>query len=191
MKELTILLLCIIGLFIYINYIRKSLHLSLVTSTVDGEKYLVRNLKDNVQAANYLSDISQSLERLIESVKNKKSKRESIDRLDNFNSKKITENIPGSMYVAYSVNKGEELSICIRDKETEDFLDRNTVIFVAIHELSHVMTKSVGHKSEFWQNFKFLLEQAKEAGLHQPVDYKQKPEEYCGMKIHDNPYYDA
>ena len=29
------------------------------------------------------------------------------------------ENIPGSMYVAYSVNKGQELSICIREKETE------------------------------------------------------------------------
>ena len=60
MKELTILLLCIIGLFIYINYIRKSLYLSLVTSTVDNKKYLVRDLKDNVQAANYLAEISQS-----------------------------------------------------------------------------------------------------------------------------------
>jgi len=187
MKELTILLLCIIGLFIYINYIRKSLHLSLVTSTVDGEKYLVRNLKDNVQAANYLSDISQSLERLIESVKNKKSKRESIDRLDNFNSKKITENIPGSMYVAYSVNKGEELSICIRDKETEDFLDRNTVIFVAIHELAHIMSKDTGHTQEFWSNMKYLLEEAIKINIYTLVDYSKNPVMYCGMKIDNTP----
>ena len=52
------------------------------------------------------------------------------------------------------------------------------------------MSKSIGHKSEFWQNFKFLLENAKEAGIHKPVDYKNEPREYCGMKIHDNPYYD-
>jgi predicted metal-dependent hydrolase len=64
-------------------------------------------------------------------------------------------------------------------------------MFVAIHELSHVMTKSIGHKSEFWENFKFLLENAKEAGLHQPVDYKKGPKEYCGMTISDSPYYDA
>ena len=36
---------------------------------------------------------------------------------------------------------------------------------------SHVMTKSVGHKTEFWENSKFLLENAKEAKIHEPVDY--------------------
>tara|TARA_B110000503_G_C6896923_1_gene309113 strand:+ start:341 stop:460 length:120 start_codon:yes stop_codon:yes gene_type:complete len=35
------------------------------------------------------------------------------------------------------------------------------------------------------------VEQAKEAGIHNPVDYKKEPREYCGMKINDNPYYDA
>ena len=69
-------------------------------------------------------------------------------------------------------------------------IDLDTLTFVAIHELSHVMTKSVGHKAEFWQNFKFLLENAKEAKIHQPVDYKSEPAEYCGMTITDNPYYD-
>jgi hypothetical protein len=52
------------------------------------------------------------------------------------------------------------------------------------------MTKSVGHKNEFWQNFKFLLENAKAANIYQPVDYKKKPKGYCGMTITDNPYYD-
>ena len=54
-----------------------------------------------------------------------------------------------------------------------------------------IATKSIGHKSEFWENFKFLLAEAKSAGVHNPVDYKEKPQEYCGMKISDNPYYDA
>jgi predicted metal-dependent hydrolase len=63
-------------------------------------------------------------------------------------------------------------------------------MFVAIHELSHIATKSIGHKTEFWDNFKFLLENAKQAGIHSPTDYKKKPVEYCGMDIKDNPYYD-
>jgi len=52
------------------------------------------------------------------------------------------------------------------------------------------MTESEGHKQDFWKNFKFLLEQAKEAGIYNPVDYKEDPQPYCGMDITDNPYYD-
>ena len=69
-------------------------------------------------------------------------------------------------------------------------IDEHTLMLVAIHELSHIATKSIGHKTEFWDNFKFLLENAKEAGIHTPKDYKKKPVEYCGMDIKDNPYYD-
>ena len=69
-------------------------------------------------------------------------------------------------------------------------IDLNTLTFVAIHELSHIMTKSEGHKQEFWQNFKFLLENAKDAGIYEAKDYKNEPQDYCGMKITDNPLYD-
>jgi predicted metal-dependent hydrolase len=79
----------------------------------------------------------------------------------------------------------------VKKGDNEQLIDENTLMFVAIHELSHVATKSIGHKSEFWENFKFLLEKAKEAGIHNPVDYKKEPQEYCGMKIHDNTFYDS
>ena len=52
------------------------------------------------------------------------------------------------------------------------------------------MTKSIGHKKEFWQNFKFLLKNAVDIVLNKPMDYKKKPKKYCGMTISDNPYYD-
>ena len=51
------------------------------------------------------------------------------------------------------------------------------------------MTTSVGHQQDFWQNFKFVLINAKEFGIYDPIDYKNKPQEYCGMTIEDNPYY--
>jgi len=34
------------------------------------------------------------------------------------------------------------------------------------------------------------LENAKECGVYEPVNYKKKPTQYCGMTINDNPYYD-
>ena len=77
-----------------------------------------------------------------------------------------------------------------KTKEGNKLIDLNTLTFVAFHELSHIMTTSIGHKQDFWQNFKFLLENAKEANIYKPVDYKKSPKEYCGMTINDNPYYD-
>ena len=100
--------------------------------------------------------------------------------------------MPTSTYTAYSENKGEKIAFCLnKKKENENnLIDEHTLTFVAIHEMAHVATKSIGHKQEFWDNFKFLLENAKECGVHIPRDYKNDPVEYCGMDIHDNPYYD-
>ena len=115
-----------------------------------------------------------------------------VKRLVNgYNPKKIMETLPTSEFTAYSENKGEKLAFCLnKEKNGTKLIDINTLTFVAIHELAHIMTISEGHKQEFWQNFKFLLENAKASGIYDPVDYKKKPKEYCGMKINDNPYYD-
>ena len=63
-------------------------------------------------------------------------------------------------------------------------------MFVALHEISHIATKSIGHKQEFWDNFKFILEEAVEIKIYKPVDYKKKPISYCSLNITDNPYFD-
>ena len=65
MKELTVLLLCIIVIFIYMNYIRKSLYLDKIESSVYGKKYYVRNLPDKNEAADKLANIGMSLQKLM------------------------------------------------------------------------------------------------------------------------------
>ena len=62
-------------------------------------------------------------------------------------------------------------------------------MFVAIHELGHVMSESVGHTDEFWRNFKFIRSSGGNQYLS-PIDYKKNPKNYCGMEITDNPYFD-
>ncbi len=188
MKELTLLMICILVVFFYMNFLRQKLFLEKVRAS-NGEEYLVRNLPNKVEAANKLANISQLLNQLVQSLdESDKEKGEYIKNLkNNFNSDFITENIPGSIYVAYSVNKGEELSLCIRDKDTESFIDDNTIIFVAIHELAHIMTPETGHTPLFWDNMKYLLGQASRQGIYIPVDYSQEPVEYCGMNINSTP----
>ena len=189
MKELTIFLLCIIAVFVYINFIRKNLFLDKVKSSVNNKYYYVRNLPDKEEAADKLAELGNLLKSLIDSLDEKDdTKGEDITRLKkSFNSEYITENIPGSIYVAYSVNKGEELSICIREKDTEKFIDTNTILFVAIHELSHIMTDETGHTPLFWDNMKFLLEKASSLGIYHVEDYSSSPVMYCGMEINSTP----
>jgi hypothetical protein len=188
MKELTLLMICILVIFFYMNFIRQKLYLEKIRAS-NGTEYLVRNLPDKNEAANKLGSISDSLKNLVNGLSDSdKDKGEYIKNLkESFNPEYITENIPGSLYVAYSVNKGEELSLCIREKDTESFIDDNTIIFVAIHELSHIMTPESGHTPLFWDNMKYLLEQASSQGIYMPQDYSQSPVKYCGMDINSTP----
>ena len=168
--------------------------LKCVVSTVDGNKYCVRERKQLNLAADLLAKTSEKCKKLVSYLNEKYGSQENVKRLvKGFNPKQIMETLPTSTYTAYSENKGEKLAFCLNVKKNENdtLIDENTLLFVALHELSHIATKSIGHKTEFWDNFKFLLEKAKESGIHDPVDYKKKPQEYCGMKIHDNPYYDS
>ena len=63
-------------------------------------------------------------------------------------------------------------------------------MYVALHELSHIASVSIGHNDEFWDNFKFIIIEAKKIQIYNPVDYKNNNARYCGMNITDNPYYD-
>lgn len=168
--------------------------LKCIVSTVDGNEYCVRERTKLHEAADLLAKVTDKCKKLVEYVYEKFPNKANVQRLySGFNPAKVMETLPTSKFTAYSENKGEKIAFCLNKAkhDNETLIDESTLTFVAIHEISHVMTKSVGHKSEFWENFKFLLEQAKEAGIHNPIDYKKSPREYCGMKIHDNPYYDA
>lgn len=182
-----ILLLC---LKIYLE--SDSFNLRCIISEVDGNKYCVRERSKITMAADLLATVTQKLTDLVEYVSEKYPEKENVKRLvANFKPHKIQETLPTSKLTAYSENKGEKIAFCLTTrKQNNDLIDIETLTFVGIHELAHVASVSVGHNREFWDNFKFLLEQAKSAGIYDPVDYKKSPKEYCGMTISDNPYYD-
>lgn len=168
--------------------------LKCIVSNVDGNKYCVRERKKLQAAADLLASVTDKCKKLVQYMEENHNNESRVQRLvAGYNPQKVVETLPTSEYTAYSENKGEKLAFCLnKSKEDNDnLIDEGTLMFVAIHELAHIMTKSIGHKSEFWENFKFLLECAKESGIHNPIDYKNSPAEYCGMKIHDNPYYDV
>jgi predicted metal-dependent hydrolase len=187
--------ICMIGLCIYIYFETTDFQLKCIVSSVDGNKYCVRDRNQLNQAANLLATVTQKCRKLVNYVYEKYPEKENVIRLYNgFKPEKIMETLPTSQYTAYSENKGERIAFCLNknaksNNENDNLIDEHTLTFVAIHELSHIATKSIGHKSEFWENFKFLLEEAKEANIHTPIDYSKQPVNYCGLNITDNPYY--
>lgn len=167
-------------------------NLKCIISDVNGERYCVRERKNMKKASDLIAKTAEKMKSLVSILEKKYKKNEVVDRLvKNFNPKKIVEILPTSEYTAYSENKGQKIAFCLNVKKHDDtnLIDENTLMFVALHEMSHVATKSIGHKKEFWDNFKFLIKEASEARLYIIEDYSKNNKEYCSMEIKDNPYF--
>lgn len=182
-----ILLLCL-----RIYYDSDAFNLKCIIASKDGNRYCVREREKLELAADLLASVTEKCKQMVLYMKEKHPSDPRVIRLvEGFNPKKISETLPTSELTAYSENKGEKLAFCLNTtKDGNKLIDLNTLTFVSLHELSHIMTETIGHKQEFWQNFKFLLMNAKEANIYQPIDYKKNPQQYCGMTINDNPFYD-
>ena len=167
--------------------------LKCIISGVDGKQYCVRERSKLELAADKLATTNQNMFKIVSYCKNKFPDRDNVKRLiSGYNPQKIYETLPTSEFTAYSENKGEKLAFCLDTERGNNgkLIDQNTLTFVAIHELAHIATKSIGHTDEFWANFKFLLEIAEKINIYTPINYGKQPARYCGMDITDNPYYD-
>ena len=183
----------------------------------NNKDYLVRNLPDKEDAATLLGNMNDKLDTLINYIKSKdtfhmykmyvvrnneiqleklsKTQKkeyrifqEDIKRIiKNYNTDALSENTPDSSYTSYSENKGQKIVFCLRAKKTNKLVNLNTMMFVALHEMAHLMTKTIGHHPEFWENFRILLRISIRNGIYQCQDYQIESEDYCGTEITDTP----
>lgn len=189
---------CVILLFIFITFVwlyclkKKDFELKCIVANKDGNTYCVRENKNMKESAELLAEATNKMNDLVSHVEKNFPENEAVKRLvKGYNPKKISETLPNSTLVAYTENKSKMMFCLTENKDSETkLIDINTLMFVAIHELSHIASKSIGHKQEFWDNFKFLLVESEKIGIYKPENYKKKNRDFCGMKIKDNPYYD-
>jgi hypothetical protein len=180
-----IVVLLIVLLIIH-NY-RKNINY--VVSNFDNQKYLVYNLKYKELAANTLAYVRNNLQKLCDVLEKKYPKDERVIRMvSKFDPEAIVENDPYSKNTSYSINKGEKIVLCLRSKDGKNrIVKKNIIMFVALHEMAHIMTLSVGHTKEFWDNFEFLLREASKIGIYEEIDFNSSPHTYCGVRITDTP----
>jgi len=176
---------------IYLVYSIKNA--GLVNAEFNGQVYMVQEHTDKLKAVDILIQLKKDLltiaQKSLERAKSENNK-DYIDyisiivaRLDTVFIREVEKDSP---YTSYSVNKGEELVFCLRNKDTHEFYDYNKILYVAVHEIAHIGCPEVGHTKLFFELNKYLLETAEKAGMYNLVDYNSKPEEYCGIQIYTN-----
>lgn len=83
---------------------------------------------------------------------------------------------------AYTENKAV-ITLCLKNPESGGYYDMNTIMYVALHELGHIVSKTHGHNDEFKSNFSTLLRQAARKGIYDPR--RSIPTTYCGIGPND------
>jgi hypothetical protein len=166
-----------------------------VKSSIDGQVYRVRDMQDKQQAADLLAKVRGRMKKLYVHLQSKFPDKPQVKRLlQRFeaNPDRILESTPDAEHTSYSVNKGEKVHLCLRQRQggDESLVNENVMVFVALHEMAHVITDEVGHPPEFWNNFGWLLKEAESIGAYQYQDFKAHPVRYCGTNITDQPRYD-
>jgi hypothetical protein len=167
-----------------------------VKSTVDGQVYRVRDMRDKQQAADLLARVRLKLKNFsvhLESTYPDKPQVKRLQQRFKASPDRILESTPDAEHTSYSVNKGEKVHLCLRQRQgaDESLVNENIMVFVSLHEMAHVVTDSVGHEPEFWNNFGWLLKEAEKTGTYQYTDFRAHPVRYCGTKITDAPKYSA
>jgi hypothetical protein len=185
-EGLVILFSIIIGSYYIINMYNEK-DLVKITSSVDNEKYTVQIKDDSKEAADLIAKIKQRIITLIEHME--KTFGISDERVanlkNNFRPDRLKEGVSTPGYTSYSVNKGEQIVLCLRNKDS--LVDINTMMFVVLHEMAHLASVSIGHTEEFWNNFRWILEESINIGIYVKQDFEKKSVEYCGMDITSSP----
>jgi hypothetical protein len=187
-----IIFILILFLIVYIFYNNTYYKDNLINeiSTVDNEEYLVRNVDDKSKAANTLATIKNNIKKLVLHLKNNISEYDAekeyinnlVKRTKQIN---IMETPNDEKNTSYTINKGEKIVICLRSKFLNELHDINTIMYVVIHELAHVGCPEYGHTPLFKKIFIFLLKESHKINIYTPVDYRKKPQDYCGMTINE------
>jgi hypothetical protein len=104
-----------------------------VRSTVDGKEYKVRDLPDKQRAADLLAKLRINLQTLMDELTQAFPNKPQVKQwVKNFSpdANRFVESTPSAEHTSYSVNKGEKVHLCLRQRQGQYmirvFADRNS-----------------------------------------------------------------
>lgn len=156
------------------------------TRTSDGRAYRV--IQGDPEAAESLARLNKNISLLIKQLQIRETalsrdQRKCLTRiLERYRPTSLIETKPVDGRTAYTINKGEEVAICLRTTQNHDLHNDNELLLVMIHELAHIGSSKPdpNHGPEFQTNFDFLRGTAIRMGLLEKIG---KPWMYCGTIV--------
>ena len=152
--------------------------------------YSVRNTHNKFKTVYKLSKLRNVIEKLLKNIDRKEEifikYKERFKRLNIFLEKgNLINEISYFEENTYTLNK-YKINLCLKDKDDE-FYDLKHLIYIVIHELSHIICPSYGHNDEFYMINRFLLKQAIKLKLLNIIDtnFLINPINYCGTLINE------
>lgn len=159
-------------------------------STLDNKLYKVQKIENYTTSANNLSILKKFSIDLIHKINNNDELcKKLIVRINR--AKNIIQDVPFSENTldtdntSYTINKGEEVVLCLRSKIDRQHHDINIIKYILIHELGHIICPETGHTPLFYKINKYLLNLAIQNNLYNNINYKTHPVEYCGIELNE------
>lgn len=158
----------------------------LIKTKASNNKIYYTQKHKSEEAANILSNVDKFKDKLIKVLVKDNPDNIKIQKLMK---KKINiKEIPKMHnYIAYTLNKNT-LYICLRKNKDKFETNMNALYFVVMHELAHVISSTIGHTPEFWNNYKLILKTSIKNKLYNYKNYYVNPITYCNKKIYSTPY---
>jgi len=185
-----ILVILIILIIIYINNYNNDF--VYVVSDIDNAKYLVKNVDDKQLAANMLSKIKENIMVITNYLYDHREQypdnlayiAQLHKRIQNVI---VVEGANDGYYTSYSINKGEQIVFCLRSRKIKNQIHKlNLLMYVVLHEISHVACPEYGHTELFKQIFAFITSVAIKIHIYEKIDFSHQSVEYCGLDITDS-----
>lgn len=150
----------------------------------DGLQYKVRNTNKKQETAEALSRLNAKvtlfIKRLVETA-DVDHKPMALRLSKRYDPEALAEGRVDKRFTSYTVNKGEQVVLCLRTRDSKDEIyDDNLIFYVTLHELAHISSVTEDHSPEFHANFRYLLRKASEWDLWKRVD---RPFQYCGLSV--------
>lgn len=154
-----------------------------------GTYFLVQRGNNESRASNIFCELDSRAKNFIECLSKSSFPKKYTERLIKY----YASNDLRESTSTYTLNKGDKIHLCIRNHQTGEFFDINTLMFVLIHELTHIADPNYypndNHPDSFWKLNIDLLKEAEVCGIYKNVDYRSHPVQYCQMIINENPYF--
>jgi hypothetical protein len=143
--------------------------------------------EDVDQASALMTKLNNSMLKLIYYLQYKYKNDPIIQRLNKFDRIGVYEVPPGNVFNmnAFTFINGSFMGLCLRDSQNE-LLDYNTIMYVYIHEITHLGVNTTGHGPAFIKYFKLFLEEAVSLGIYHIENYAENNVDYGGMVLNTN-----